>query len=358
MSRHSPLTAMPPVAQSIHYTRSADGTRLAYALAGEGPPLVKAANWLTHLEFEWDSPVWAHWMRLLTRGRSLVRYDERGTGLSQAEVGDVGFERMVEDLEAVVEAAGVDRFDLLGVSQGGPVAIEYAARHPGRVSRLVLYGAYAVGWKRRATPADQRRSAAEIDLVRLGWGQGSPVYRDLFASIYLPGGTVEQATHFSELCRRTATPEMAARLLEAFGGIDVTERLANLRVPVLVMHARGDAAVPFAAGQQLAQEIPAARFVPLDSHCHILPEHDPAWPQFTRALSGFLGMGADFADITPREATLLALLAEGLGNADIAKRLGLSEKTVRNYLSVVFEKLGVASRTQAIVAARERGLVG
>lgn len=344
--------------QSIRFTRSADGTQLAYATAGEGFPLVKAANWLTHLEFEWDSPVWAHWMRFLTQGRRLVRYDERGTGLSQADVADVGFERMVEDLEAVVEAAGVERFDLLGISQGGPVAIEYAARHPERVERLILHGAYARGWKLRAGGEEQRRSAAEIELVRLGWGAPSPVYRDLFASIYLPGGTAEQVAHFSELCRRTATPEMAARLLDAFGDIDVGPRLPGLQAPALVLHVREDGAVPFSEGQALAAAIPDARFVPLDSRCHILPEHDPAWPVFTRAVSDFLGFtdAVAFGELTAREATVLSLLTEGLTNAQIAERLGLSEKTVRNYLSVIFEKMGVASRAQAIVLARDRGL--
>lgn len=343
--------------QQIRFTESRDGTRLAYAIAGKGKPLVKAANWLTHVEYEWESPVWAHWMHFLSDGHQLIRYDERGTGLSATDVADVTFERMVEDLEAVVAAAGVDHFDLLGISQGAPIAIEYAARHPEKVDRLVLYGGYAEGWRRREAPEVQQRAAAEIELVRLGWGSSSPVYRDLFASIYLPGGSDEQKESFSELCRRTAQPQMAARLLEAFGGIDVRGRLPQLDLPALVLHAREDGAVPFSQGQLLASKIRGAQFVPLESRCHILPEHDPAWPLFTAAVKEFLSEPvAAFGELTPREQSVLALLTEGLSNAEIADRLGLSEKTVRNYLSIIFEKLGVNSRAQAIVLAKDRGL--
>lgn len=360
MSRSQEFLKGPDMTQQqIRFTTSADGTRVAYAVSGKGKSLVKAANWLTHVEYEWESPVWAHWMQFLSEGRKLIRYDERGTGLSERDIADASFERMVEDLEAVVTATGADKFDLLGISQGAPIAIEYAARHPEKVDRLVLYGGYAQGWKFRETAQAKRRKAAEIELARLGWGSESAVYRDLFASIYIPGGTEEQKESFSEMCRRSATPETAGKLLTAFGDIDVTGRLASLDLPALVLHPREDGAVPFSQGQLLASSIPGARFVPLDSRCHILPAHDPAWSVATTAIAEFLAeQGAPFGDLTSREQSVLALLSEGRSNAEIAEGLGLSEKTVRNYLSVIFEKLGVSSRAQAIVLARDRGLAG
>lgn len=279
-----------PIEQEIRITRASDGARIAYAVAGEGSPLVKTANWLNHLEFDWHSPVWRHLMREMSSRHTFVRYDERGNGLSDWTVDDISFEAFVRDLEAVVEASGVDRFALLGISQGCAVSIAYAVRNPERVSRLVLHGGYAAGWKRRDS-AEFDTGHLELETIRLGWGRDIPAYRQLFSSIYIPGATPEQSRSWTELQRVSASPENAARLVEAFGDIDVRDLLPQVRVPVLVLHSRQDAAVPFEAGRELAARIPDARFVPLDSVNHLILEHEPAWPVFQQAVRAFLDAG-------------------------------------------------------------------
>lgn len=348
--------------QRIRYVRARDGVRLAWAEAGDGPILVKASNWLTHLEYEWESPVWRHWMRFLSSRFRFIRFDERGSGMSDWNVAGISFERWIEDLEDVVAAACPEgRFTLLGISQGASVAIEYAIRHPERVERLLLYGAYARGWERRASPETQRRYQAISELIRYGWGQENPVFRQLFTSRFIPGGTDEQIAWFNELCRRTTTPEIAAILLSHRGRIDVTDRLPLVPVPTLVVHAREDGITPLSEGRRLAAEIPGAQFVEVDSKNHILLDGEPAWGRFQQAVLDFVGMetprgeDAAFAPLSPREREVLGLITEGLANAQIAGRLGLSEKTVRNHLSRVFDKLGVYTRAQAIVFARDRG---
>ena len=282
-----------PIEQEIRITRASDGARIAYAVAGDGFPLVKTANWLNHLEFDWQSPVWRHLMRELSSRHTFVRYDERGNGLSDWAVGDISFEAFVRDLEAVVEASGLDRFALLGISQGCAVAVAYAVRHPERVSRLVLHGGYAAGWavRERRDGAYSTSGHLELEAIRMGWGRDTPAYRQLFASIYMPGATPEQSRSWTELQRTCASPENAARLLEAFGDIDVRDLLPQVRVPVLVLHSRQDAAVPFEAGRELAARIPDARFVPLDSVNHLILEHEPAWPVFQQAVRAFLDAG-------------------------------------------------------------------
>lgn len=276
-----------PIEQEIRITRASDGARIAYAVAGDGPPLVKAANWLNHLEYDWKSPVWRHLMREMSLRHRFVRYDERGNGLSDWAVADISFEAFVRDLEAVVDAADVDRFALLGISQGCAVSIAYAVRHPERVTRLILHGGYAAGWKRRDSD-EFTTGRLELETIRLGWGRDIPAYRQLFASIYMPGATPEQNHSWTELQRVCASPQNAARLLEAFGDIDVRDLLREVRVPVLVLHSRHDAAVPFEAGRDLAARIPDARFVPLDSVNHLILEHEPAWPVFRHAVRAFL----------------------------------------------------------------------
>lgn len=276
--------------QEIRVTRAADGVRIAYAVSGEGPPLVKTANWLNHLEFDWRSPVWRHLMEELASYRTLVRYDERGNGLSDWDVEDLSFEAFVADLEAVVDAAGLERFALLGISQGCPVSIAYAVRHPERVSGLVLHGGYAVGWKNRPLPEGEEKSSGEIELelIRTGWGRDTPAFRQVFASIYLPDSSPEQSRAWTELQRVSTTPEIAARLVESFGEIDVAELLPQVRVPTLVLHPRQDSGVPFSAGRDLAAGIPGARFVPLDSVNHLILDHEPAWPVWRSAVREFL----------------------------------------------------------------------
>jgi pimeloyl-ACP methyl ester carboxylesterase/DNA-binding CsgD family transcriptional regulator len=342
--------------QEIRFCRSFDGTRIAYATAGEGPPLVKAPHWLTHLEYEWQSPIWRRWIASLAQGRTLVRMDERGCGLSDRGVREFSLAHYVNDLEAVIDAAGLERFALFGHSQGGAIALEYAARHPERVSHLVLLGTYARGRLKRL-PQRREESEAQLKLVEVGWGGDDPSYRQFFASQFMPGATLEQLRLMSELQRVSSSPEEAVRLLRSFYEIDVSESLPRISCPTLVLHARGDLRVGFEEGRSVAAAIPDARFVPLESDNHILLEHEPAFARFFAELDAFLpGKRASFPVLTARESEILEHIARGLDNAQIAARLALSEKTVRNHITHIFDKIGVESRAQAIVLARERGL--
>lgn len=273
--------------QEVRFCRSRDGTSIAYATAGSGPPLVKAANWLSHLEFEWRSPIWRHWMRELTRDRLLVRHDQRANGLSDWAAADLSLEAFVDDLDAVVAAAGLRRYALLGISQGGAIAIAHALRHPDRVSALVLYGAWALGWKKRGRGDAAARDAMHT-LMLHGWGRPNAAFRQLFTSLFCPGATLEQMEAFNELQRQSASPENAVRISNAVGEFDVAALLPRVRVPTLVIHARDDAVVPFAEGRRLAVGIPGARFVPLDGRNHILLEEDPGWPTFLAEVRAFL----------------------------------------------------------------------
>jgi pimeloyl-ACP methyl ester carboxylesterase/DNA-binding CsgD family transcriptional regulator len=358
--KRSPVEKRPR--QRIHYLRTADGVQLAWADASAGPLLVKAANWLTHLEYEWESPVWGHWLRFFSSHFRLVRYDERGCGMSDWNVGDLSPDRWIEDLEAVVAAAAPQGpFTLLGISHGAVAAVSFAARYPERVSHLLLYGAYARGWSRRGDLDAIRTYQAITDLIRFGWGKDNPAFRQVFTSRFIPGATDEQMNWFNELCRKTTSPKIAAELMEARGKAEVVDELERVRTPTLVAHARNDQVVPLAEGRLIASAIPGAEFVELDSSNHILLESEPAWERFRSAALEFTGLGRPvgedpiFRRLTAREREVLTLLTEGLGNADIAERLALSEKTVRNHLSNLFDKLGVWTRAQAIVFARDRG---
>jgi pimeloyl-ACP methyl ester carboxylesterase/DNA-binding CsgD family transcriptional regulator len=352
--------------QTIRFIKSADGVRLAVATSGSGAPLVKSANWLSHLEFDWQSPVWRHWFRFLSSGRQLIRFDPRGCGLSDWNADDLSHEAQVADLEAIVAASDLDRFPLLGLSQGGAACIEYAVRHPERVTMLVLYGCYAEGWAQRGEE-NRRHGHALNELIRQGWGQENPAFRQLFASLFIPDANAEQVRWFSDLMRTTTQPEIAVRILESFGEINVRALLPRVRVPTMVVHARGDARIPFEQGRLLATEIPGARFVTLESRNHILIEGEPAWERFCDAFVDFLGPGevavesppqrGDLPELTARENAILRLVAYGQGNGEIARKLFISDKTVRNHLTNIFEKLNVDSRARAIVLARDRGMV-
>ena len=354
--------------QTIRFIKSSDGVRLAVATSGVGVPLVKSANWLSHLEFDWQSPVWRHWFRFLSDGRELIRFDPRGCGLSDWDVADMSHEAQVADLEAIIDSAGLDRFPLLGVSQGGAACIDYAVRHPDRVTQLVLYGCYAEGWAQRGEESRRRGEALNV-LIREGWGQENPAFRQLFASLFIPDANPEQIRWFSDLMRTTTRPDIAVRILESFGEINVRALLPKVRVPTLVVHAREDARIPYGQGRSLAAEIPGARFVTLESRNHILLESEPAWGRFKEAFDDFLGKPAarakgdgggeyvDHPELTARENAILKLVASGAANGDIAAQLFISEKTVRNHLTNIFEKIGVDSRARAIVFARERGMV-
>lgn len=279
--------AMPQ--QEIHFCRTVDGVQLAYARMGQGAPLVKAGAFLTHLEKELESPIWRHFWRDLARDYTLIRYDARGNGLSDWEVEELSFDAFVRDLETVIDAVGLDRFALLGISQGCAVSIAYAVRHPERVTRLVLYGGFAQGATKRARSAAEREQlAAVLTLVRLGWGQENPAFRQIFTSQFVPEGTKEQIDWWNEMQRVSASPENAARFIAAVGDIDVTDLLAKVTVPTLVLHARDEARVPFDAGRRMAAGIPGARLVPLQSRNHLILENEPAYARFLEEIRAFL----------------------------------------------------------------------
>jgi pimeloyl-ACP methyl ester carboxylesterase len=276
--------------QQIQFCTSSDKVGIAYASVGTGPPFVKAANWMNHLELDWQSPVWSHLVQEVARDHLLIRYDERGTGLSDRDVDDLSLDAFVEDLRSVVEAVGVDQFTLLGISQGGPVAVEYACRYPEKVSKIILFGSFAAGWKKSALTADVvEKMKAQVTLIRQGWSSRNPAIRQIWTTLCLPGGTPEEANSFNELQRLSASPENAARIFEALGDFDVRDRLPELKVPVLVMHSRGDSLVRFEEGRRLASMIPDARFIPLESPNHLLMRHEPAWSVFVSEMRQFLG---------------------------------------------------------------------
>ena len=277
--------------QEIRFCTAHDGVQIAYAVTGEGPPIVKVANWLNHLEFDWKSPIWRHLVEGLAHDHTLVRYDERGSGLSDWNAEDISFDAFVCDLEAVVDALRLERFSLLGISQGCAVSIAYAVRHPERVRRMVLHGGYAAGWYHRAGPEERAWRQALVTLSREGWGQDSPAFRQVFTSLYVPGATPEQMTWFNQLQRISASPENAVRLQEVLSRLDVRDLLGRVAVPTLVLHCQRDAVVPFSCGRELAGKIPGARFVPLDSDDHLVLEHEPAWPRFLEAVRSFLDEG-------------------------------------------------------------------
>jgi pimeloyl-ACP methyl ester carboxylesterase/DNA-binding CsgD family transcriptional regulator len=348
--------------QTVRYVRASDGVRLAWADLGSGPPLVRAATWLTHLEHDVESPVWKHWIEFLSKHFRYVRYDERGCGMSDWDARDLSIDSWVGDLESVVDAAGItEPFTLLGLSHGAAISIAYAVRHPERVSRLVLCGGFARGPLQRSDAEANVTFEAIVNLTSL-WGSDNPSFRQVFTSRFIPGGTDEQLRWFNELCRKTTSPALAGTLLRARAATDVTALLPQVRTPTLLLHGRHDAVAPIAESRLLATEIAGARFVELDSWNHVLLEGEPAWQRFQEAVLDFTGQagasGEAFESLSPRERETLLLLADGLSNSEIAERLGISEKTVRNHLSHLFDKLGVWSRAQAIVFARDRGFRG
>jgi len=345
--------------QHVRFCTASDGTSLAYATIGRGPPLVRVAHWLTHLAFDRESVVWGPFLDALARDFMLLRYDQRGSGLSGREVDDVSFAAWLSDLETVIEAAGLRRFALLGISQGAAIAVAYALRHPERVRKLVLYGGFARGRRRRGDPEQLEEAELQERAVRLGWGRENPAFRQIFTVQFMPDGTPEQIRDWDSMQRLSTSAETAARVLRTAAEIDVTAALPELRVPTLVMHSRADARIPVAEGRLLASLIPDARFVPLESRGHVLLSCEPAFRTFCEELRRFLH-GSDRARIateplTQREHQILGLVAQGRSNQEIARVCSLSPKTVRNVVSMLFDKLGVPSRAQAIVKAREAG---
>ena len=268
--------------QRIRFLRASDGAQLAWAEAGEGPLLVKASNWMSQLEYEWESPVWRHWMHFFSDHFRFVRYDERGCGLSDREPPSISVERWAADLEEVCEVVREPEkpFILLGISQGALACIQYAVRYPERVSRMILYGGYARGYLRRGKPDAAREYRAIVEAIRVGWGKDNPSFRQLFTSRFIPEGTPEQLAWFNELCRKTVAPEMAADLLQARGDADIVDLLPRVRVPTLVIHASEDNVISPFEGRLIASSIEGAQFVEVESKNHVLLAHEPAWTRF------------------------------------------------------------------------------
>jgi class 3 adenylate cyclase/TolB-like protein/pimeloyl-ACP methyl ester carboxylesterase/Tfp pilus assembly protein PilF len=280
--------------QTVRFCTALDGTKIAYAITGKGPPLVRAAHYLSHLEYDFESPVWSHWIRELSRYNTYIRYDERGCGLSDQYPRDFSFDAWVTDLETVVDSLALEKFDLLGVSQGGSVAIAYAAKHPDRVKHLILYGAYARGWGTRpttsATPEALETRKAIHRLIGLGWGQDNPAFRQVFTSLFIPEAGAEQQKWFNELQRVSCSPGNAMKFDEVFSGIDVAERLKEVAVPTLILHARHDDVVPLEEGKLLASGIPGARFVSFEGRNHILLNSENGWRTLLREYRRFTGL--------------------------------------------------------------------
>lgn len=277
--------------QAVQYCTTPDGVRLAYAKVGSGPALMRSAHWLGHLEYDWELPIYRHLLLDLAKSFALVRFDARGNGLSDWDVGELSFDAWVSDMETVVDAAGLERFPLLALSQGCAVSVAYAARHPDRVSHLILVGGFAVGFNNRSntTAADRERWAAMKTLMKLGWGSDDATFRQLFTSTMMPTATREQADAFNELQRLSASADCAVRYLDTVAEFDVRHLLPKVRAPTLVMHVRDDLRIPIALGRELAAGIPNARFAALPGKNHVLLEQDPGVAQFSRELKSFIG---------------------------------------------------------------------
>jgi pimeloyl-ACP methyl ester carboxylesterase/DNA-binding CsgD family transcriptional regulator len=342
---------------------SSDGVRLAYAVSGKGPPLVRAPHWFTHLELDWNNPAMRPWVEDLSRRYTLVRFDQRGTGLSSREVPEISFEAQVRDLECVIEAAGFERFALLGLSQGAASAVAYAARYPERVSHLILHGGFVRGWAKRGDdPLRLESRRTQVKLIELGWGSDDPSFRQVFSSQFMPDAPIEAIRAFNEFQPLTSSAKTAATIFETNSRIDVQEEARRVRCPTLVVHGRGDLRIPIEEGRIAASLIPSARFMTLETRNHLMMQDEPAWQEFLDALAEFYPPAAPavpagaFPALTAREREVLELIAQGLDNAQIAARLELSEKTVRNNITSIFDKIEVENRSQAIVLAREAGL--
>lgn len=353
--------------QEIRFCTCPDGARIAYALSGRGAPLVMSGVWLNHLEHQWRNAAWRPWLEHFSRERTLVRCDLRGTGLSDRSFTNASAETWACDFANMVEAAGLERFALLGICQGGPIAIDYAARHPERVSRMVLYGTYARGnFRRPERPQEHPRARVFVDMARLGWGQESHEFMQVWASVFQPGGGIEHQRSWMELQRHSISPENVPTFFEAAFNTDVQDAARRIQCPTLVVHPNRDKAVHVEEGRRLASLIPGARFVELDSENHMLRDDEPAWSRMLEEVEDFLrtpdapeaaeGFPARLAELTEREREVLEAIARGLDNGEIAAALSLSEKTVRNHITRVLDKIGVAHRYQAIVLARDAGL--
>lgn len=316
---------------------------------------MKAGAWLTHLEYDSESPVWSHWVRFLENHFDYLRYDERGCGLSDRKTGILSVDSWTDDLGRVIAAADMPKpFVLLAMSQGAAAAVDYAARHPADVSHLILCGGFARGVHRRGNEEAAKLYDAIVEVFRMGWDMPNEAFREVFTKRFVPNGEAEKIRWFNQLCRRTTTPEIGAELLRARGEMDASGVLGQIRCPTLVMHAEADAAVPLDEGLFLARSIPGAELSVLPSANHILQEDEPAWTQFCEQVLAFVGAGDPgfAANLTSRERDILAGICEAKSNKEIARVLGTSEKTIRNQVTGIFAKLGVSNRQEAILKVR------
>ena len=348
--------------QQIRFCTSRDGTRIAYATCGAGPPLIWLAHFIHHLKFDWDSPVWRPWISALAKRHTLIRYDYRGFGLSDRAGVEFTFRKLVEDFEAVVSASGVHSFALFAMSGGARVAVPYVVQNPDRVNRLVLYGTSPTGPLAATAPPEQvENMQVQLKATELGWPQEIPGFGTFLTSLHIPDATAEQARSFNDLLRLTTSATNGVALLQTLVESDMRGLLPQVRCPTLVLHARQSAVLPFDDGRKVAALVPGARFVPLESRNHILLNTEPAWEQFVNEIDEFLSVSPDrstafsFDELTARERDVLELVARGSSNIDISVRLKISEKTVRNHVSNIMSKLGAVSRAQAVAISRDAG---
>ena len=351
------------LSEQIRFCTSKDGTRIAYASCGQGPPLLWIGQWVRHLEYDWDSPIWRPWLELLTRRYTLIRYDWRGTGLSDRSGVEFSMDKHIEDCEAVADAVRLKSFILFAMSGGATMAVAYAVRHQERVSHLILNGAQTQGRLVRGMTQRQIEEAeTRLKMIELGWPNETPAYSQFLTAVVLPDATTEQLSAYNDLLRLTSSSDNTIKLVPAYWQADVRKVASNVCCPTLVLHARGDAIIPFEEGRLVARLIPGARFVPLESRNHVLLATEPAWQQMVAALEDFLPplpvseTALVLDDLTPREREVLEIIAQGRDNNEIANRLKISEKTVRNHVSIIFDKLGVRTRAQAVARARDCGL--
>lgn len=358
--------AMAARPRSIRFCTAGDGTRIAYSRTGHGPPIVKSCMWLNDIESEIASPVWGPWIALLNAGHELIGHDLRGCGLSDRLIEHTSLQAWVGDMEAVVESAGLERVVIVGLSQGAAAAIAYAARHPEKVAGLIICGGYTQGLlKRDASDAERELGEALAKMVEFGWGSDNTAFRQVFSSRFFPDGTAAQIQWMNAQMKTCTTPAMAARILRAAYKIDVSVEAQKVTCPTLVLHSRMDAVVPFESGRVLAGLVPGARLVPLSSSSHLPMVTEPAWQLVQTEVTLFLAQVRaasvpvdvpELAGLSARELQVLEQIARGRDNAHIAATLGLANKTIRNHVTSLFDKLGVATRAEAIVLAREAGL--
>jgi pimeloyl-ACP methyl ester carboxylesterase/DNA-binding CsgD family transcriptional regulator len=344
--------------QDVRFCRAPDGVRIAYAVHGSGPPLVITTCWLSHLQHDWQSPVWRHFLRDLGKVATIIRYDERGHGLSDRDVDDFSLEARIGDLEAVVEHSGVGRFAVMAMSQGGPVAIRYVGEHLDRVTRMIFYGSYAAALP-DPTEEDREMDEAIDQIIKVGWSRPTPEFRRVFTTLMIPGATEEQMSWLDELQRVAVTADTLYRARRQRVLADATDDLARLTLPTLILHSVGDRMNDFERSRVLASGIPGARLVPLESSNHIVLEDEPAWRVVVDEVTAFLRADAPDSPaaapldqlLSPRELEVLRLAADGLDNEAIAEALTLSVRTVERHLQNLYAKLDLTGRNARTAAA-------